>query len=65
MTDFDTEAQIEAIRQKIRAGIEPTEDEMREVILAARAGRRSAADGQKKARKAPPPAITAATLFQR
>jgi hypothetical protein len=65
MIDAEAEAQLQAIRLKIRNGIEPTEDEMREVILAARAGRRSAADGQAKRRKAPPVPITVTQLFPR
>ncbi len=52
------------VQQKIREGIEPTDDEMRQVILAARAGRRSAAAGQKKARSAAP-SVSIDTLFKR
>lgn len=61
----DAETQLAAIRQKIRSNIEPTEAEMAELVLALRAGRRSAAEGQKTKRKAAPPPITVTTLFSR
>lgn len=60
----DPQALLAQVQAKMRQGIEPTDDEMRQVILAARAGRRSAAAGQKKARQAAP-VISVDTLFKR
>ncbi len=58
------EEMLALVQQKIREGIDPTDDEMRLVILAGRAGRRSAAQGQKKARSAAP-SVSIDTLFKR
>lgn len=60
--ELDPQALLSQVQDKIRRGIEPTDDEMRHVILAARAGRRSAATAQKKARTATP-TISINTLF--
>lgn len=64
MIDVDTERLLTEAREKIRQGIEPTEDEMREIILAARAGRRAAAEGQR-AKRAKPVELTVHSLFNR
>lgn len=60
----DPQALLAQVQAKIRAGIEPTDDEMRAVILAARAGRRNAAIGQARKRASAPP-ISTDTLFKR
>jgi hypothetical protein len=61
---IDPAVLLAQVQQKIREGIDPTDDEMRHVILAARAGRRAAATGQKKARTAAP-VVSIDTLFKR
>jgi hypothetical protein len=62
--DTDPAVLLAQVQAKIRQGVEPTDDEMRQVILAARAGRRSAATGQRKSR-ATAPSISVDTLFKR
>lgn len=59
----DAETLLEEARRKIREGIDLTEDEMRQVIIACRAGRRSAAEGQARQR-AKPIVMTPDTLFK-
>jgi hypothetical protein len=61
---IDPTVLLAQVQQKIREGVEPTDDEMRHVILAARAGRRAAAVGQKKSRTAAP-SVSVDTLFKR
>jgi len=51
------------IRAKVRDNIEVEEEELRELILLGREGRRSAAIGQTKRRKAPIPPISVSQLF--
>jgi hypothetical protein len=60
----DAHELVEAARAKILRGEDLTDDEVREVILAARAGRRSAAEGTRKARSKPP-TVSIDTLFRR
>ncbi len=62
--DIDPAELLAQVQAKIRQGVEPTDDEMRQVILCARAGRRSAAIGQKKSRTAAP-SVSVDTLFKR
>jgi hypothetical protein len=63
--DEETQIRLQAIQTKIRRDEPVSEDELRDLILAAREGRRSAAAGAgKKARaSAPKVPISVSTLF--
>ena len=61
--DEATQELLSAIQAKIRRNEDPTDDELRTLILTAREGRRAAAEGQKTSRKKAVP-ISLMTLFK-